>query len=175
MGRSDAAAGEISRTVLYLVLAVLLQVLAHGDGLLDKAVQILREGWGKSLGAEDAHDLVAGDHLDLWDSVGITKDNTNLRRGEALLGHGADLLDAFASGLLHPAWRSALVWEGTTGNTLSVDSTEGIKQADVQKCGSHPLLWRRPMVLLYVLANPRSCAPRKKKADGSGGGDNRLV
>jgi len=102
-----------------LVLAVLLQVLAHGDGLLDKAVQVLREGWGKSLGAEDAHDLVAGDHLDLWDSVGITKDYTNLGRGEALLGHGADLLDAFASGLLDPAWRSALVWEGAACNTFS--------------------------------------------------------
>ena len=119
-----------------------------------------------TLGAEDAHDLVAGDHLDLWDSVGITKDYTNLGRGEALLGHGADLLDAFASGLLDPAWRSALVWEGAACNTFSVDSTEGIKQADVQKRGSHPLLWRRPMVLLDVLPGPRSTLLEKKTALG---------
>jgi len=43
---------KLVETVLHLVLAVLLQVLAHGDGLLDKAVQVLREGWGKSCARE---------------------------------------------------------------------------------------------------------------------------
>lgn len=31
-----------------LVLAVALQVLSDGDGLLDKHVKILRDGWGKT-------------------------------------------------------------------------------------------------------------------------------
>lgn len=34
--------------VRYLVLAVLLQVLTDGDGLLDEAVQVLWERWGET-------------------------------------------------------------------------------------------------------------------------------
>jgi len=109
-------------------LAVLLKVLAHGDGLLDEAVEVLREGRGEAPRAEDAHDLVAGDHLDLRDAVGIPEDDANLRRGVTLLGHVADLLDGVGSGLLDPGRRSALVWEGSAGEI------------------PFPLLCMRPMV-----------------------------
>merc|ERR1712097_117214 len=110
-----------------LVLAVLLQVLADGHGLLDEAVEVLRELGSQTLGAEDAHDLVAGNHLHLGNAVGVAENNTDLGRGVALLGHVADLLDGVRGALLHPRWGSALVWEGSTGDTLTfaVHATHG--------------------------------------------------
>merc|ERR1712138_32744 len=110
-----------------LVLAVLLQVLADSHGLLDQAEQVLREGGSQPLGAEDAHNLVAGNHLHLRNAVGVAEDNTNLRRSVTLLRHVADLLDSVRSALLHPRGGSALVWEGSTGDTLTfaVHATHG--------------------------------------------------
>ena len=85
-----------------LVLAVLLQMLADSHGLLDKAVQILRQLWCETLGAKDADDLVTSDHLHLRDAVGIPKSDANLRWSVTLLCHVANFLDGVSSGLLHP-------------------------------------------------------------------------
>ena len=44
----DSRLDEDETELGVLVLAVLLEVLAHTDGLLDKAVQILRDGGGEA-------------------------------------------------------------------------------------------------------------------------------
>jgi len=110
-----------------LVLAVLLQVLAHCDSLLDEAVEVLREGWGKTLGTEDADNLVASNHLNLGNAVGIPENDANLGRSVTLLGHVADLLDSVGSALLHPRWWGTFVWECTACNTLTAMSKEHSK------------------------------------------------
>lgn len=47
------------------VLSVPLQMLAHGDGLLDQVVQVFRQVWSKTFGLEDAKDLVSGHESNL--------------------------------------------------------------------------------------------------------------
>jgi hypothetical protein len=75
-----------------LVAPVALEVLADGDGLLDEAVEVLRELRGEAVLLEETEDLGAGDRLDLRDAVGITEDHADLGRGEALLGELADVV-----------------------------------------------------------------------------------
>merc|ERR1719359_1890611 len=93
----------------------------------NQAEQVLREGRSQTLGAEDADNLVASNHLHLRNAVGVAEHDTNLRWGVALLRHVADLLDGVRSALLHPRGGSALVWEGSTGDTLTfaVHATHG--------------------------------------------------
>lgn len=67
-------------------------MLANADGLLDQVVEILRKVWRETLGLKDAQNLAAGDKAHLGDSVRITKNDTDLRRGETLLGQLEDLL-----------------------------------------------------------------------------------
>merc|ERR1712078_736789 len=107
----DAGLNENETELGVLVLAVLLEVLAHGNSLLDEAVEVLWEGWGEAPSAENAHDLVTGNHLDLGDAVGVPEDDANLGRSVTLLGHVADLLDGIGSGLLHPGRGGSFVWE----------------------------------------------------------------
>jgi len=78
-----------------LVLGVLLQVLTDGDGLLDQMMQVFRDRRRQLLGLQDTEDLGSGDVADLRDSEGITKGDTDLRRGETLLGELADVLGDF--------------------------------------------------------------------------------
>jgi hypothetical protein len=56
----------------------------------------------RTLGLQDAEDFVASHALDLRDSVGITKNHTNLGRGKTLLGALHDLLNHLGSGGLEP-------------------------------------------------------------------------
>lgn len=63
-----------------LVLLVALQVLSDGDSLLDQHVQILGNGRGQTRLLQDAQDLVTSDTLDLSNTIGITKNDTNLRK-----------------------------------------------------------------------------------------------
>ena len=58
------------------VAPVPVKVLPDGDGLLDKVIQILRDGRGEALGLQDTKDLVAGDETDLGNSVRIPQDDT---------------------------------------------------------------------------------------------------
>jgi len=69
-----------------LVLAVALEMLADGDSLLDKHVQVFWNLWCKTIAAENAEDLVPCDDLNLRNSVGIPQDNTNLRWGGTFAG-----------------------------------------------------------------------------------------
>ena len=85
-----------------LVLSVGVHMLLDGNSLLDKHVKILRDGRGKAVLLKDAEDLVAGDSLDLCDTVGITKDHTDLGRGKTLLGELAHVLLDLCRGSLDP-------------------------------------------------------------------------
>src|SRR5690554_4172568 len=67
------------------ILAVALQVLADGDGLLDQVVEVLGDLGGKAVGLQDTEDLVTGDALDLGNSLGVTEDDTDLGGGHTLL------------------------------------------------------------------------------------------
>jgi hypothetical protein len=66
--------------------AVALEVLADGDGLLDEVVEVLGDLGGKAVGLEDAEDLVTGDGLDLGNTVRVAEDNADLRGGQSLAG-----------------------------------------------------------------------------------------
>lgn len=59
------------------------------------------------------------DKLDLGDTVGVTENDTNLRRGSTLSGELADLLNDLLGGGLQPAGSGAAVGEGRSGDTLS--------------------------------------------------------
>jgi hypothetical protein len=102
-----------------LVLAVTLKMLADGDSLLDELVQILRNLRGETVGLEDTENLVTSDTLDLGNAMGITKNDTNLGRGQTLLGKLEDLLANFLGGSLNPGRRSTAVRQGTARDTLS--------------------------------------------------------
>ena len=52
--------------------------------------------------------------------MAVTKDNTNLRRGGALLRELADLVHDLVGRGLQPGWRSARVRERGAGDTLSL-------------------------------------------------------
>jgi len=58
-----------------LVLAVALQVLADGDGLLDHVVQILGNVGLQTHRLHDAQDLVSVDETHLGNSVRVTQDD----------------------------------------------------------------------------------------------------
>ena len=95
-----------------LVLSVLLKVLTHGDGLLDKMVKILWDLWGHTLSLEDSENLGTSDVLHLRDSEGVSESDTDLRWGETLLCELDDMLSDILRLELQPRWRSSLVREG---------------------------------------------------------------
>jgi hypothetical protein len=85
-----------------LVLAVALQVLADGDSLLDELVQVFRDLRSETVGLQDTKDLVTSNTLDLGNTVGVTENDTNLRRRQTLLSKLEDLLADFLGGSLDP-------------------------------------------------------------------------
>jgi hypothetical protein len=94
-------------------------MLTNLNSLFNKHVQVLRDLGGKTVGLEDADNLLASDGLDLGDTIGVTKDDTNLRGGQTLLGKLADVVLNISGRDLQPSRRRALVWEGSLGDTLS--------------------------------------------------------
>jgi len=113
------------------VLAVALQMLPDGHGLLDQMVDVLRQVGGGALGLEDAQDLVSGHEPDLCHTVGITKDDSDLGRGQTLLGQLEDLVLDVIRRELEPGRHRATVRQSRLGNSLSggVHAThdEGLK------------------------------------------------
>lgn len=83
------------------------------------------EGERLTVSLQHAKKLASGHVLDLGDSVRITKDHTDLRRGEALLGQAADVLADLLRSDLKPLRRSALVRQSRLGNTLTVRGGTG--------------------------------------------------
>jgi len=55
-----------------LVLAVALEVLPDGDGLLDQHVEIFWDFWCKTIRLEDSQNLVTSDDLDLSDTMAVS-------------------------------------------------------------------------------------------------------
>ena len=64
-----------------------LNVLSDVDGFLDKMVKIFWDGGGASSNLKNSEDLGSGDTLDLWDTVLISKNNTDLGWSLSSLGH----------------------------------------------------------------------------------------
>ena len=85
-----------------MIQAALVEVLAHLDGLLDEAVEVLRDLRGEALLLEDAKDFAAGDVRDLRDAVRVPKDDADLRRRQALLRELSDVVDDLLGGDLEP-------------------------------------------------------------------------
>ena len=72
-----------------------------------------------TLGLEKTEDLVAGHGLDLGDTVGIPEGDTDLGRGETLLGELGDVVDHLGSADLEPRGGGPAVRLGRPGDTLS--------------------------------------------------------
>jgi hypothetical protein len=103
-----------------LVLAILLEMLAHGDSLLDEMVEILGDFRGETLELENAKDLVASNALDLRNTHGVTKSDTNLRRSHTLLGEFGDLLNHIITLDLDPRGSLTLIGQSTAAHTLTL-------------------------------------------------------
>lgn len=104
-----------------LVLSVSLQVLSHGNSLLDQEVQVLWDLRSQTVGLEDSQDLVTGDDLSLGNTVSVSQDNTNLRRSQTLSGVLDDLLNNLVRGQLEPRRSVSRVWNGRRADTLTLN------------------------------------------------------
>ena len=120
MRHQKASHAESSGLRLHLVLAKALEMLADGDGLLDEAVQILWNFSSQALNLQDAQDFRTGDALHLGNTVEITKDDTDLGWGVALLCQLADLLGNLGNVRLAPSRCAGAVGERATGYTLAI-------------------------------------------------------
>lgn len=82
----------------------------------------------RTVGLEDAEDLVSGHDAGLSNTVRVTQDNTNLRGGQTLLGESADLRNSLVGGGSGPDGSSALPGQGTSRDSLSVavNATHGV-------------------------------------------------
>jgi len=92
-----------------LVLSVLLEVLTHGDSLLDDVVEILGHVGSETTELQDTQDLVASDTLDLGYTHTVSKSHTNLRGSHTLLSELADLLEEILRLHLNPSRRLTLI------------------------------------------------------------------
>jgi len=88
----NSALNENKTELGVLVLAVLLQMLSDGNGLLNEVIQILRDGRCKTIGLQDSQDLVSSHVSHLGDTVRISENDTNLRWSQTLLGQFADMV-----------------------------------------------------------------------------------
>lgn len=84
------------------VFSVAVQMLADGDSFLDEHVQVLREFWGEAVCLQDAEDFVAGDSLNLGDTLRIAQVHTDLGRDHPLLRELANLVANLLRSKLQP-------------------------------------------------------------------------
>ncbi len=115
----DSGFNQDQSELRVLVLSVSLQMFTDLNSLLDKHVKILGYLGCKSVGFQDTYDLLTSDGFHLRNTVRVTQDDTNLGWGQALLGELADVFLNIGCRDLAPRWRSALVRQGTLGDTLS--------------------------------------------------------
>lgn len=74
----DSALDKDQSELGVLVLLVAVKMLAHGNSLLDEHVKVLGDLRGEGVLLQDSEDLVSGHASHLGDTVGVTKDDTNL-------------------------------------------------------------------------------------------------
>ena len=79
-----------------------LNMLSDVDGFLDKMVKIFWDGGGGTSNLQDSENLGSGDTLNLWDTVLISKNNTDLRWSLTSLGHLDNLGGQITCGNLNP-------------------------------------------------------------------------
>ena len=97
-----------------------LDMLSDVNSLLDKMVQIFWDGWGGTIDLQNSENFGTSDSLNLWNTEGISQDDTNLGWRGSSLGHLDHLLGKIISVDLNPAWWSLSVRKTSTGNTLSL-------------------------------------------------------
>jgi hypothetical protein len=102
-----------------LILAVLLKMLADGNSLLDKVIQILRDARSKTIETKDTKNLRASDCLNLTDTLTVTKNNTDLAGSETLTSKLADALRDLSWSGLQPRGSGATVWSSRSTHTLT--------------------------------------------------------
>ncbi|KAF0732681.1 hypothetical protein Ae201684P_014462 [Aphanomyces euteiches] len=68
---------------------------------------------------QDTQDLGTSHRLDLGNAVRVTQDDTNLGRGQTLLGELAHVIFNIFRRDLKPRRRSALVWASRLAHTLA--------------------------------------------------------
>ena len=131
-----------------------LEVLPHRDGLLDQAVEVLRDLRGEALLLEDAKDFAAGDVRDLRDAVRVPKDDADLRRRQALLRELSDVVDDLLGGDLEPRRRRPPVRQGALGDALP-ERRGGGSGAEVdltlRKCGDVAYSERKILMIVRSL------------------------
>lgn len=74
---------------------------------------------GRTVSLEDTENLVSGDEADLGDTVRVTENDTDLRRGETALGELEDLVGNVLGSGLGPRGLGATVWQRGAADTLS--------------------------------------------------------
>merc|ERR1739845_9663 len=102
-----------------LILAVSFQVFSDRHGLLDEVVEIFRDFWGKSVCLEDSQNFGSSHSRHLGNTMGITKEDTNLGWGQTFLGKTPDVVTDILRGGFEPTWSRFLVRDCRFGNTLS--------------------------------------------------------
>lgn len=102
------------------VVAGPLEVLTDVDSTADEVVELFWKCWSKTIGTEDADNLAAGNKTNCTNGMAITKEITDLRWANTLLGVITDSLDALLRGHLEPVWSCTTVREGRAGDTLSI-------------------------------------------------------
>jgi len=102
-----------------LVLAVRLEVLAHGDGLLDEMPEVLGYGRCKAIRLEHTENFVPSDKAHLGDTMRVTESDTNLRGREAFARKLDDVFNDVIWRRLQPRWWGTAVRKGRGRNALS--------------------------------------------------------
>lgn len=106
----------------------------------------------------DIRRKLTSDNLDLGNAIGVTKEDTDLRRGDTLAGQLANLLNNLLGGGLQPRRRVARVGDGGGRDALSLAVKSGHfcevgggSGDDDERCwGIEKVARRRPIMKMQV-------------------------
>jgi len=99
----DTRLGQNETEFRIAILSVPLEMLSDGDGLLDHVVKVLGDLRGQTLCLQNAENFGSRHEFHLSDSVGISENDTDLGRSEALLRQLVDLLLDILGAQLQPS------------------------------------------------------------------------
>lgn len=103
-----------------LVLSIAVQMSSDINSTLDQVIEIFRDLRSQSRLLEDSQDLLSRNGLDLRVSLGVSKDDTNLRGSLAFLRQLSNLSLHSLSIFLDPRRLGSRVRESRAGDTLSI-------------------------------------------------------